>query len=99
MSIELTQEAKARYNRLRIFLIVLMCTVSLAPLIIMTYISYFQYKEVFETEVTHQVNRRISNTKQATEFFISERLAALLFLINDKSNETLTNNKKLNKLL
>ncbi len=99
MSTELSKESKSRYKRIQVFLLVLMCTFSLAPLIILTFVSYSEYEEVFSAELTHQGNRRISNIKQAIEFFISERLAAVIFLINDKSYKDLSDYKHQTKLL
>lgn len=99
MNTDFSKKTKSKYNRLRILLIVVMCLVSLAPLTIITFVSYFEYEEVFLAEMTHQVNRRISNIKQSVEFFISERLAAVMFLINDNSYEELSNNKRLTTLL
>ena len=78
---------------------ILMCLVSLTPLIIMTFTNYYQYEEVYTVEFTHQVTLLISSTKQTLEFFIRERLSALIFLINDKSFEDLSDNKKLVNVL
>lgn len=90
---------KFRYHRLWIFSIVLMCLVSLTPLIIMTFTNYYQYEEVYTVEFTHQMTQLISSTKQTLEFFIRERRSALMFLINEKSFEDLSDNKKLRNLL
>jgi signal transduction histidine kinase len=65
----------------------------------MTFTNYYQYEEVYTVEFTHQVTQLISSTKQTLEFFIRERLSALIFLINEKSFEDLSDNKKLINLL
>ena len=78
---------------------VLMCIVSLTPLIIMTFTNYYQYEEVYTVEFTYQVTQLMSGTKQTLEFFIRERLSALSFIINEKSFDELSDNKRLQNLL
>ena len=99
MGKDISKNPRFRYNRLWIFSMILMCLVSLTPLIIMTFTNYYQYEEVYTVEFTHQVTLLISSTKQTLEFFIRERLSALIFLINDKSFEDLSDNKKLVNVL
>jgi two-component system, NtrC family, sensor kinase len=95
----ISKNPRIRYHRLWIFSIIIMCLVSLTPLIIMTFTNYYQYEEAYTVEFTHQMTQLISSTKQTLEFFIRERLSALTFLINEKSFEDLSNNKKLIHLL
>ena len=92
---DIIKSPKFRFHRLWLFSIVLMCLVSLTPLIIMTYTNYNQYEEAYTVEVTHQVSQLISSTKQTLEFYIRERLSALIFLNNDKPFKDLSDNKKL----
>lgn len=99
MDKSIAKNPRIRYHRLWIFSIVLMCLVSLTPLIIMTFTNYYQYEEAYTVEFTHQITQLISSTKQTLEFFIRERLSALIFLINEKPFEDLSNNKKLIHLL
>lgn len=99
MGKDISKNPRFRYNRLWIFSMILMCLVSLTPLIIMTFTNYYQYEEVYTAEFTHQVTLLITSTKQTLEFFIRERLSALIFLINDKSFEDLSDNKKLVNVL
>jgi two-component system NtrC family sensor kinase len=95
----ISRSPRFRYHRLWIFSMILMCLVSLTPLIIMTFTNYYQYEEVYTVEFTHQVTQLISSTKQTLEFFIRERLSALIFLINEKSFGDLSDNQKLIHLL
>jgi len=76
-----------------------MCIVSLAPLIIITYATYFQYEEVYTEELNNQVTHCISSIKQTMEYFINERLSALNLLINEKTFEELSDTKKCTQLL
>jgi signal transduction histidine kinase len=90
---------KFRYQRLWIFSMLIMCMVSLSPLIIMTFTNYNQYEEVYTGEFTHQVRQLISGTKQTLEFFLRERLSALSFIINEKPYDDLSDNTKIRNLL
>ena len=99
MKEDITTGSKVRYRRLWILLVVLMCLVSITPLIILTFFNLYQYEDVFTAELSQQVTSRLSNTKQALEFFIDERIAAITFLINDNSFEELSSNKRLTNVL
>ena len=99
MAAENQYEPKIRYNRLRLFLVILMSVISVVPLLILAFTNYTQYEQAFSNEMSHQVTRRISTIKQSLEMFIDERKAAINFLINDKSFEDLSNEKELQKLL
>ena len=99
MEKNLLKNPEYRYQRLWIFSMLIMCLVALTPLIIMTFTNYYQYEEAYTVEFTHQVTQLISGTKQTLEFFIRERLSVLIFLINEKSFEDLSDNKKLSNLL
>jgi len=99
VNINFSKNPKFRYRRLWVFSMVLMCLVSLTPLIIMTFTNYYQYEEAYTVEFTHQVTQLISSTKQTLEFFIRERLSALIFLNSEKSFKDLSDNKKLVYLL
>jgi len=90
---------KYRYQRLWIFSMLIMCMVSLTPLIVMTFTNYYQYEEVYTVEFTHQVTQLISGTKQTLEFFLRERLSALSFIINEKSYDELSDRDKIQNLL
>ncbi len=99
MEINVPKDLKFRYRRLWIFSVLLMCFVSLAPLIIITYANHYQYEEVYTEELNEQVTHCISSIKQTMENFINERLSALKLLINEKTFEELSNTKKCAQLL
>ncbi len=99
MEINVPKDLKFRYRRLWIFSVLLMCFVSLAPLIIITYANHYQYEEVYTEELNEQVIHCISSIKQTMENFINERLSALKLLINEKTFEELSNTKKCAQLL
>jgi two-component system NtrC family sensor kinase len=89
MEKDISKNLKSRYRRFWIFAIVLMCLVSIAPLIILTLTMYDQCEEAFTEEVSHQITRRISNIKQTMEDFIHERISILEFLNMEKSYDEL----------
>jgi len=99
MEIKVPKDLKFRYSRLWIFSVLLMCFVSLAPLIIITYVNHYQYEEVYTEELNEQVTHCISSIKQTMENFINERLSALKLLINEKTFEELSDTKKCAQLL
>jgi len=99
MEIKVPKDLKFRYSRLWIFSVLLMCFVSLAPLIIITYVNHYQYEEVYTEELNEQVTHCISSIKQTMENFINERLSALKLLINEKTFEELSDKKKCAQLL
>jgi len=99
MNEDIVKGKKFRYRRLWVILVVVMCLVSITPLIFLTFFNLYQYEDVFTGELTQQVNSRLSNTTQALEFFIDERIAAITFLINSKSFEELSSNKNLTTVL
>lgn len=84
-----------RYRRLWKYLVSLTALVSLAPLIIMTVVNYYQYQKVLRVEMIHPISQLTSNTKRSLESFIEERLSALNLIIHDKSFEDLADQKRL----
>jgi signal transduction histidine kinase len=84
-----------RYRRLWKYSVSLTALVSLAPLIIMTVVNYYQYQKVLSAEMIHPISQLASNTKRSLESFIEERLSALNLIIHDKSFEDLADQEKL----
>jgi two-component system NtrC family sensor kinase len=82
--------SKSRYRRLWRTMVVSTSVVSLVPLIIMTVISYHQYKKAYHLEAIGPVQDLTSSTQYSTQFFLSERVSALKMIINDKSFEQLS---------
>ena len=92
MKKNLPKDLKFRYRRLWLFSVLLMCLVSLAPLIIFTYANYYQYEEAYTQELSQQITHCITSIKQTMEYFINERLSALTLLINEKTFQELSPN-------
>jgi two-component system NtrC family sensor kinase len=91
--------SKTRYRRLWRTMVLSTSVVSLVPLIIMTFLSYHQYKKAFRLESISPVNDLTSSTKNSLEFFLSERLSALTMIINDKSFDQLSGDYTLGGIL
>lgn len=87
--------SKTRYRRLWRTMVVSTSVVSLVPLIIMTLISYHQYKKAYHLEAIGPVQDLTSSTQYSTQFFLSERVSALKMIINDKSFEQLSDEETL----
>ena len=87
--------SKTRYRRLWRTMVVSTSVVSLVPLIIMTFISYHQYKKAYRLETIGPVQDLTSSTQHSIQSFLSERLSALKMTINDKSFEELSSEEAL----
>jgi len=89
------EEDPGRYRKLWLRVVFLTAFVSLMPLIIMTFINYYQYKRVFEEEMIYPISRLTSNTRRSLSSFIDERRSVLDMIIRDKKYEDLRNQEKL----
>jgi len=89
------EEGWGRYRRLWRRVAFLTAFVSLMPLIIMTFVNYYQYKRVFEEEMIYPISRLTSNTRRSLSSFIDERRSVLDMIIRDKEYDELKNQEKL----
>ncbi|MCP4197961.1 MAG: two-component sensor histidine kinase [Proteobacteria bacterium] len=91
--------SRRRYRRLWISSVLATSIVSIAPLLIMTWLTYQQYGEAFHEQLVNPIHRFTSNAKYSLEFFISDRISALEMAFGEKSIEELCDEKKINRLL
>ncbi|MDI6775785.1 MAG: sensor histidine kinase [Syntrophales bacterium] len=89
-----SEGGRFRYRRLWKYLVSLTALVSLAPLVIMTAVNYYQYQKVLRVEMIHPISQLASNTKRSLESFIEERISALNLIIHDKSFEDIADQKR-----
>jgi len=82
-------EAPSRYRKLRRASVILISLVALVPLFIMTVINFQQFDDVLSSELREPIKRLIVGAKKSLEEFISERVSALTFIINDRSFDEL----------
>ncbi len=79
--------------------ILLTSAVTLLPLILITTIDYNVTQKSIESENKLRTLRVGSNAKRSISSFLSERLSALSFIVNDRSLEELNDPKQLEALL
>ncbi len=79
--------------------ILLTSAVTLLPLILITTIDYNVTQQSIESENKLRTLRVGSNAKRSISSFLSERLSALSFIVNDRSLEELNDPKQLEALL
>lgn len=80
----------SRYMRLWRFTAFITAGVSVAPLLIIGALDYYQDKQAVRNEISRPILRLASTTKRSMEFFLEERWSALDFIIHDKSFEELS---------
>jgi two-component system NtrC family sensor kinase len=91
--------AKQDYRRLRRFVVLGTMAVSLAPLLLMTAVNYYQYDQASREEAKQAIRRLTLNIKRSLEFFLEERLSALTYIIHDKSFDELRSDAELARVL
>jgi len=87
------------YRRLRVFLVVSICLVSITPLVVMTMINYRQYQEAIREERIRPITRLTQNSANSLKFFLSERQSALRFVVQEIPLDTLLAGGELDRLL
>jgi signal transduction histidine kinase len=91
-------EVTSRYRRLWLYSVLSMAFVALAPLVIMTYVNYHQYRDSLTAEMIHPISLLVSNSRRFIDDFLEERRAALTYVVNRESYEDLCDAKKLNRI-
>lgn len=71
--------------------------VSLTPLVIMTFVNYYQYKETLRAEVIHPISQLVSTSRRFIDGFLEERRAALTYVVKHESYEDLCDPEELNR--
>ena len=84
------RRTRSRYMRLWRFTAFITAGVSVAPLLIIGALDYYQDKQAVKDEMIRPVLRLASTTKRSMEFFLEERWSALDFIIHDNSYEELS---------
>lgn len=91
--------SQGRYRRILFTALLAVSLVAVAPLLIMTGVNYYQYREAFRSEVARPMVGFVTNGKQALEAFLTERLAALELVVRECTFEELTDPDRLSGLL
>jgi len=87
----------ARYRQLWLYSVCFTAFVSLTPLVIMTFVNFYQYKKALTEEMTHQVSRMTSISRRFMDDFLREQRAALTFVVKHQSYEELCDQQKLGR--
>ena len=81
--------SKTRYRRGFWVTVISVSVMALAPLVIMTWVNYSQYKEAFRAEQTRPLVRFLANGKQSLEDFLEAHTAALRYVLLEHGQEGL----------
>ncbi len=87
------------YRRIWKWSVLLTGVVSLVPLIFITLVDYNVTEHALESEFRLRAARVVSNTRRAIGFFLSERQAALHFIVNDNPPLVLSDPRRLAAIL
>jgi signal transduction histidine kinase len=87
------------YRRLWWFSILTMAAVALVPLLIISIVNYKVTEKGIESEYRLRTARSVSNSWRAISFFLTERRAALDFIVHDNALETLSDSRRLADVL
>jgi len=87
------------YRRMLVVVVIAVSAVALRPLGIMSWISYRQYREAFQSELTRPMLRFAEAGKHSLEAYLTERLGALTLVARQNRYETLTDPARLDSVL
>ncbi len=85
------------YRRLWWLTFLLLAVFSIVPLVVMSAVSFYQYRAAFEEELTSPTLRLTASMKRSIEFFLDERTAAMKFLSRQESYASLTQPERLSR--
>jgi signal transduction histidine kinase len=86
------------YRRLWFYSILVTAFVSVTPLIIMTYVNFYQYKKTLTAEMIHPIALLASNSRRFIQDFLGERRAALTYITNRERYEDLCDSEELSQI-
>ncbi len=88
-----------RYRRILLGAVLSISVVAIAPLIIMTWVNFYQYEQAFRQEQTRPTVRFMANGKQSLEDFLETRTAALNYILMARSHQELQSSQTLDRIL
>lgn len=94
----ITKFSEERYFSLKFRLILLNTLFSIIPLVIVVTITYFWISQIVHDEFKNNLKWQMEETRHSLEFFISERISALTFLVNSYPDEYFSDKKKFSQL-
>jgi two-component system NtrC family sensor kinase len=90
--------SEQEYRKLFRISVSIMILVSIAPLVVLTAVNYYQYRKTYEIDVINPLTRQINNLRNNLESFVQERISVLKYIANFYSAEDLKSPILLNKL-
>jgi len=87
-----------RYRRLWGAIVTSTLLIAILPLLVMVVANYYQYHKAFEEEIKQPIHLLASNARRSLHFFFDERLAALNFIIHEKSYDELCDQRELTRI-
>jgi len=87
------------YRRIWKMSVLLTGIVALVPLIFITLVDYQVTEHSLESEFRLRTARNVSNTRRAIDFFLTERLSALAFIVRDNAPAALNDSVRLTAIL
>ncbi|WP_353685085.1 ATP-binding protein [Thermodesulfovibrio sp. 3907-1M] len=94
----ITKLSEERYFYFKFKLILLNTFFSVIPLIIVITITYLWIHQIAHDEFKNNLKWQMEETRHSLEFFISERISALRFLVSSYPEEYFTNEKIFSRL-
>lgn len=91
--------SESRYRRILLAAVTSVSVVAIAPLLIMTWVNYYQYEQAFREEQTRPMVRFVANGTQSLEAFLSERTAALQYVLREETHDDLRDPELLARVL
>jgi two-component system NtrC family sensor kinase len=85
----------SRYWRMWRNTVVVVAAVSIIPLVTMSLLNYFLYRQSFKKEITQPIHRLTAITKRSVESFLEERIAAATYILSRESMDDLYDRDKL----
>ena len=91
--------SQGRYRRLLLTALLAVSLVAVAPLLIMTGVNYYQYRQAFRSEVSRPMGGLVASGRQGLESFLDERLSALELVVRECTYQELRDSVRLGHLL
>ena len=89
---------KKRYLFLWRWVVIATSIVALSPMVILSFVNFFQYKRALHEEVGERARHVTASTKRSLEFFLAQRRSALTFVTKEKTFEDLGDQTKLESI-
>ncbi|MFH0822762.1 MAG: ATP-binding protein [Pseudomonadota bacterium] len=91
-------EGQRRYAIIRRNISILMLIITVAPLVLMALINYFQYQSALRGETEEPMRVLVNKAKHSFELFLANRLATVRFIASAYSHEELADEKKMHRV-